>query len=65
MTAATGTRTAARVVDALKVHGSGDTAVRALDEVSSGFPADRYTVVTGLSASGRSTLPHCSAGGPP
>jgi ABC-type lipoprotein export system ATPase subunit len=61
----TGTRTAARVDDAVKVRAGGDTAVRAPDEVSSGFPDGRFAAVTGPSASGESTLPHCSAGGPP
>ncbi|MGW4824471.1 ABC transporter ATP-binding protein [Streptomyces sp. NPDC004227] len=56
------TRTAARVVDAVKVHGAGDTAVRALDGVSVGFPAGRFTAIMGPSGSGKSTLMHCAAG---
>ncbi|MFB7325655.1 ABC transporter ATP-binding protein [Streptomyces sp. NPDC056190] len=56
------TRTAARVVDAVKVHGVGDTAVRALDGVSVGFPAGRFTAIMGPSGSGKSTLMHCAAG---
>ncbi|PJM96807.1 ABC transporter ATP-binding protein [Streptomyces sp. CB01373] len=59
-TSATGT--AARVVDAVKVHGAGDTAVRALDGVSVGFPAGRFTAIMGPSGSGKSTLMHCAAG---
>ncbi|MFF4759162.1 ABC transporter ATP-binding protein [Streptomyces sp. NPDC001292] len=55
-------RTAARVVDAVKVHGAGDTAVRALDGVSVGFPAGRFTAIMGPSGSGKSTLMHCAAG---
>ena len=62
MTAATGTRTAARVVDAVKVHGSGDTAVRALDGVNVGFPAGHFNAIMGPSGSGKSTLMHCVAG---
>lgn len=53
---------AARVAGAVKVYGSGDTAVRALDEVSVGFPAGRFTAIMGPSGSGKSTLMHCAAG---
>ncbi|MDX3745267.1 ABC transporter ATP-binding protein [Streptomyces sp. AK08-02] len=62
MTAATTTRTAAGVVDAVKVYGDADTAVRALDGVSVGFPAGRFTAIMGPSGSGKSTLMHCAAG---
>ncbi|MET7481551.1 ABC transporter ATP-binding protein [Streptomyces sp. NPDC005538] len=62
MTTATTTRTAARVVDAVKVYGVGDTAVRALDGVSVDFPAGRFTAIMGPSGSGKSTLMHCAAG---
>ena len=62
MTTATATRTAARVVDAVKVYGVGDTAVRALDGVSVAFPAGRFTAIMGPSGSGKSTLMHCAAG---
>ncbi|MEV0737868.1 ABC transporter ATP-binding protein [Streptomyces sp. NPDC050549] len=62
MTTATTTRTAARVVDAVKVYGVGDTAVRALDGVSVDFPACRFTAIMGPSGSGKSTLMHCAAG---
>ncbi|NUS10129.1 MAG: ABC transporter ATP-binding protein [Streptomyces sp.] len=53
---------AAHVVDAVKVHGSGGTAVRALDGVTVGFPAGRFTAIMGPSGSGKSTLMHCAAG---
>ncbi|GAA3476883.1 ABC transporter ATP-binding protein [Streptomyces yanii] len=53
---------AARVVDAVKVHGTGDTEVRALDGVSVDFPAGRFTAIMGPSGSGKSTLMHCAAG---
>ncbi|WP_405904298.1 ABC transporter ATP-binding protein [Streptomyces sp. NBC_00656] len=59
---APGTTTAARVVDAVKVYGTGDTEVRALDGVSVGFPAGRFTAIMGPSGSGKSTLMHCAAG---
>jgi putative ABC transport system ATP-binding protein len=62
MTTTTATRTAARVVDAVKVYGSGDTAVRALDGVSVDFPVGRFTAIMGPSGSGKSTLMHCAAG---
>ncbi|MFE2463264.1 ABC transporter ATP-binding protein [Streptomyces sp. NPDC059402] len=62
MTTTTVTRAAARVVDAVKVYGGGDTAVRALDGVSVDFPAGRFTAVMGPSGSGKSTLMHCAAG---
>jgi putative ABC transport system ATP-binding protein len=53
---------AARVVGATKVHGAGETAVRALDDVTVGFPAGRFTAIMGPSGSGKSTLMHCAAG---
>ncbi|MGX1220147.1 ABC transporter ATP-binding protein [Streptomyces ambofaciens] len=62
MTTTTGTRAAARVVDAVKVYGGGDTAVRALDGVGVDFPAGRFTAIMGPSGSGKSTLMHCAAG---
>ncbi|MEU0035042.1 MULTISPECIES: ABC transporter ATP-binding protein [unclassified Streptomyces] len=62
MTTVTATRPAAGVTDAVKVYGSGDTAVRALDGVSVGFPAGRFTAIMGPSGSGKSTLMHCAAG---
>ncbi|MFD5281636.1 ABC transporter ATP-binding protein [Streptomyces rubrogriseus] len=62
MTTTTVIRAAARVVDAVKVYGGGDTAVRALDGVSVDFPAGRFTAIMGPSGSGKSTLMHCAAG---
>ena len=53
---------AARAVDASKVYGSGDTAVRALDTINAGFERGRFTAIMGPSGSGKSTLMHCLAG---
>ena len=53
---------AARATHAVKVYGSGDTEVRALDDVSVDFEAARFTAIMGPSGSGKSTLMHCVAG---
>ena len=53
---------AAAVEDAVKVYGSGDTAVRALDGVTVAFSSGRLSAVMGSSGSGKSTLLHCLAG---
>ena len=53
---------AARASHATKVYGSGDTEVRALDDVSIDFDAGRFTAIMGPSGSGKSTLMHCVAG---
>jgi putative ABC transport system ATP-binding protein len=55
-------RIAARAVDVVKVYGSGDAAVRALDGISVEFVGGRFTAVMGPSGSGKSTLLHCMAG---
>lgn len=47
---------------AVKTYGSGETAVWALDEVTVGIPAGRFTAIMGPSGSGKSTLMHCLAG---
>jgi len=52
----------ARTIDAVKVYGKGDTAVRALDGVTVEFPHARFTAIMGPSGSGKSTLMHCLAG---
>jgi putative ABC transport system ATP-binding protein len=53
---------AVAAVDLVKVYGSGDTAVRALDGVTVGFDRARFTAIMGPSGSGKSTLMHCLAG---
>jgi putative ABC transport system ATP-binding protein len=61
-----GTRTepaiAAHTIDAMKVYGSGQTEVRALDGITVEFSAQRFTAIMGPSGSGKSTLLHCVAG---
>ncbi|MEU4805523.1 ABC transporter ATP-binding protein [Actinosynnema sp. NPDC023587] len=57
-----GVRTAVAARDLVKVHGTGDTAVRALDGVSVEFAAGRFTAIMGPSGSGKSTMMHCLAG---
>src|SRR2546430_6596228 len=52
----------ARAEHATKVYGSGETAVRAIDDVTVEFAAGRFTAIMGPSGSGKSTLMHCAAG---
>jgi putative ABC transport system ATP-binding protein len=52
----------ARTDHATKVYGSGETAVRAIDDVTVEFAAGRFTAIMGPSGSGKSTLMHCAAG---
>jgi len=53
---------AGRTVDAVKIYGSGQAEVRALDGATVDFEGERFTAVMGPSGSGKSTLLHCLAG---
>src|SRR5712691_8655122 len=56
------TGVAARAIGVSKIYGSGEAAVRALDDVSVEFASARFTAIMGPSGSGKSTLLHCLAG---
>ena len=58
------TTAAAGAVDALKVYGSGDASVTALNHVSVTFTPGHFTAIMGPSGSGKSTLAYTSAGHP-
>jgi putative ABC transport system ATP-binding protein len=62
MLSETTVRDASRAVHAVKVYGSGPTAVTALDNVDVEFGSGRFTAIMGPSGSGKSTLLHCLAG---
>ena len=53
---------AAGTIEAMKIYGSGDTEVRALDGVTVSFDQSQFTAIMGPSGSGKSTLMHCLAG---
>lgn len=56
------TQVAAHAVEARKTYGQGDTEVVALNDVTVGFAAGRFTAIMGPSGSGKSTLMNCMAG---
>jgi putative ABC transport system ATP-binding protein len=53
---------AVRALNLVKVYGTGEMLVTALNGVSIDFPAGHYTAIMGPSGSGKSTLMHCLAG---
>ena len=53
---------ASRAVDVMKIYGTGDTAVHALDGVTVDFVSGQFAAIMGPSGSGKSTLLHCLAG---
>jgi putative ABC transport system ATP-binding protein len=53
---------AVRLDSVSKVYGTGESAVRALDNVSIAMPRGTFTAVMGPSGSGKSTFLHCAAG---
>src|SRR5438132_7599797 len=53
---------ASRAVDAVKVYGSGNVEVNALNGLSVEFGVGSFTAIMGPSGSGKSTLLHCLAG---
>src|SRR5437660_866663 len=61
-TPVTSVTTVARARDAVKIYGSGDTAVRALDGATVDVGRAEFTAIMGPSGSGKSTLLHCLAG---
>jgi putative ABC transport system ATP-binding protein len=60
--AAPSSTAAARAWHASKIYGSGETEVRALDDVTVEFERSKFTAIMGPSGSGKSTLMHCVAG---
>jgi putative ABC transport system ATP-binding protein len=58
----TRTQSAARALGVSKIYGTGEAAVRALDDITVEFAQTRYSAIMGPSGSGKSTLLHCLAG---
>lgn len=57
-----GTHAALRAVGLTKTYGTGESAIKALDDVTVAFSANQFTTIMGPSGSGKSTLMHCLAG---
>ncbi len=53
---------AARIDNGVKVYGSGQAQVTALNGVTEEFPSGQFTAIMGPSGSGKPTLMHCIAG---
>ena len=60
--ASTAPTAAAGAVSASKIYGTGDSQVKALDDVTVAFETGKFTAIMGPSGSGKSTLLHCLAG---
>jgi putative ABC transport system ATP-binding protein len=54
--------TVVQAVDLVKVYGTGEASVRALDQLNASFQAGSFTAIMGPSGSGKSTLMHLLAG---
>jgi putative ABC transport system ATP-binding protein len=59
---APGSLPAAQAGHASNIYGSGDTTVKALDNITVQFGTSKFTAIMGPSGSGKSTLMHCLAG---
>lgn len=53
---------AACAQDVSKIYGTGEAAVKALDDLTLELPRGQFTAIMGPSGSGKSTLLHCMAG---
>ncbi|HET8928870.1 MAG TPA: ATP-binding cassette domain-containing protein, partial [Microbacterium sp.] len=53
---------AARVQNVTRTYGTGENAVRALDDLTVGIRRGEFTAIMGPSGSGKSTLMHVMAG---
>jgi len=62
MTTHLAVRAAVAATELVKVYGSGETGVYALDDVTVAFAHAEFTAIMGPSGSGKSTLMHCLAG---
>lgn len=59
---AAGTETLVAATDLCRTFGKGETAVKALVDVTTSFSPAQFTAIVGPSGSGKSTMMHCLAG---